>query len=158
MAAEEGLDVGAAAGADRIELGDNFPSADDREVLAAMLYGVKNVGEVPGCIGGADLWHGIRLSDRTRPERQRTRLSVPPDQPPRAGIVNSILLATPEPSMMAVQKEMAVRGMGRVLKAGGVPDDYLKTPHTVFQDGQWGTRGTPPAYTRRWRKSRAVSS
>lgn len=71
---EQGLDVGAAAGADRVKLGDDPPAADDREVLAVMLDGIKDVGEVPGGIGGANLGHQIRLSDIYVPEQRRIRI------------------------------------------------------------------------------------
>jgi hypothetical protein len=46
-------------------------------VLAAMLYRIEDVGEVPGCFGGTNLWHGIRLSDIADP------IGGPPDSPLR---------------------------------------------------------------------------
>jgi hypothetical protein len=70
---QQGLDVGATAGTDRIELSDDPSSADDCEVLAAMLYGIEDVGEIPSCVGGANLGHRIRLSDMLRSERPRIR-------------------------------------------------------------------------------------
>jgi hypothetical protein len=64
VAPQQSLDVCAFAGADGVELRDDLASAHDREVLTSVLYGVEDVGEVPGCIGSAHLRHEIRLSDR----------------------------------------------------------------------------------------------
>ena len=44
-------------------MGNDPSSADNRVVLPSMLYGIEDVGEVPGCVGGTNFWHGIRLSD-----------------------------------------------------------------------------------------------
>jgi hypothetical protein len=60
---EQCLDVSTFAGADGVELGDDFPSTDDREVLTSVLYGVEDVGEVPSRVSSANLWDAIRLSD-----------------------------------------------------------------------------------------------
>ncbi|MDQ1358896.1 MAG: hypothetical protein QOG44_3269 [Acidimicrobiaceae bacterium] len=60
MASKHGLDVTARASADRVEPGDDFAPPYDRESLASMLNSVEDVGEVPGCIGRADLSHEIR--------------------------------------------------------------------------------------------------
>jgi hypothetical protein len=73
VTAEQAFDVGASAGADRLELGHDLSPTDDREVLAAMFYGVEDVGEVSGCVGGTNFRHRIRLSDRERAEQRRTR-------------------------------------------------------------------------------------
>ena len=63
MASKHGLNVSARSRADRVDSGDDFAPPYDREPLAAVLYGVEDVGEVPGRIGRADLGHEIRLSD-----------------------------------------------------------------------------------------------
>jgi hypothetical protein len=63
MASQYGVDFGACAWIDGIELGHDLASAHDRETLASMLYGIEDVREVPRCVGRAHLRHGIRLSD-----------------------------------------------------------------------------------------------
>lgn len=44
----------------------NSPSPPhNREVLASVLHGIEDVGEVPSGVRGADLWHKLKLSDVT---------------------------------------------------------------------------------------------
>jgi hypothetical protein len=64
VTAEQGLDIGAPTGADRVELGDDLAPADDSKALASVLDRVEEVGEVPRGVGRAHLRHAIRLSDR----------------------------------------------------------------------------------------------
>jgi len=63
VSAQEGLHIPAPTDDNRIELGDHLAPANDREVLAAMFHGIKELGEVPSCGRGAHLSHPIRLSD-----------------------------------------------------------------------------------------------
>ena len=65
MALQERLDLGALACFHGVELGYDLAATHDPEVLAAVLDGVEEVGEVPGCVGSAHLRHEIRLSDST---------------------------------------------------------------------------------------------
>lgn len=69
MVPQHPLDVGSLPGADRIEVSDHLPPTDDGEMLAAMLDGVEQIGEVACCIRGTDLRHAIRLSDLGRMRR-----------------------------------------------------------------------------------------
>lgn len=63
MTLQQGLDFGASACVYGIELSHHPSPTHDREVLAPMLYCVEDVGEVPGSLSSAHLWHRIRLSD-----------------------------------------------------------------------------------------------
>lgn len=63
MTLQQGLDFGASARVHGVDLSHHLSPTHDREVLASMLYCVEDVGEVPGSVGGAYLWHRIRLSD-----------------------------------------------------------------------------------------------
>jgi hypothetical protein len=65
VALQERLDLGSPARLHGVELGHDLAAAHDREVLAAVLDGVEEAGEVPGRVGGAHLRHAIRLSDWT---------------------------------------------------------------------------------------------
>jgi hypothetical protein len=63
MSFEEGPHIGAPAQSDRLEVSNDLASPDDGEVLPTVLDGVEEIGEVAGCVSGADLGHEIRLSD-----------------------------------------------------------------------------------------------
>ncbi len=63
MSSEEGPHLGAPPPTDRLEVSDDLASPDDGEVLPTVLDGVEEIGEVAGCVSGADLWH-IRLGHR----------------------------------------------------------------------------------------------
>jgi hypothetical protein len=58
------LDIGASAVGDGLQAGDRPPSAQDRVLLAPVLDGVEEIGEVAGSVGRGHLWHKIRLSDQ----------------------------------------------------------------------------------------------
>ncbi len=62
MSSEEGPHLGAPPPTDRLEVSNDLASPDDGEVLPTVLDGVEEIGEVAGCVRGADLWHEIRLS------------------------------------------------------------------------------------------------
>jgi hypothetical protein len=57
------FDVGARAVRDGLQAGHRTPSSHDRIVLAPVLDGIEEVGEVAGGISCRDFWHEIRLSD-----------------------------------------------------------------------------------------------
>ncbi len=59
MSSEEGPHLGAPAQTDRLEVSNDLASPDDGEVLPTVLDGVEEIGEVAGCVSGADLWHEI---------------------------------------------------------------------------------------------------
>ena len=65
VAAQERFDLDSLTRLGGVELGDDLAAAHDREVLAAVLDGIEQVGEVAGGVGGTDLRHEIRLSDPT---------------------------------------------------------------------------------------------
>lgn len=65
VALQERLDLSALACLHGVELGHDLAAAHDPEVLAAVLDGVEEVGEVPGRVGSAHFRHQIRLSDWT---------------------------------------------------------------------------------------------
>lgn len=63
VAAQERFDLNSLPRPDGVELGDDPAAAHDREVLAAVLDGIEQIGEVAGGVGGTHLTHEIRLSD-----------------------------------------------------------------------------------------------
>ncbi len=63
MSSEQGPHVRAPPQTDRLEVSDDLASPDDGEVLPTVLDGIEEIGEVAGCVSGADFWHVIRLSD-----------------------------------------------------------------------------------------------
>ncbi len=57
VSTQQCFDVRAKTVVHRLELGDGFPSADDGEVLAAMLDRVEEIGEVPSGVRSSDIRH-----------------------------------------------------------------------------------------------------
>jgi integrase/recombinase XerD len=78
---------------DRIQLGHDFASAHDREVLAPVLDGIEDVGEVPCCVGRTHLRHRIRLSDIRRHNVHSVR--------PRGGSEKVVRIADGEAGLSA---------------------------------------------------------
>src|SRR5690606_2650007 len=60
VAAKGGFDVRSPTSARRLELSDGPAAAHDREVLAAVLHRIEEIGEVAGRLGGAHVRHEIR--------------------------------------------------------------------------------------------------
>jgi hypothetical protein len=63
MRTECGFDVGASSVGDGLQARHGAPSAHDGVLLAPVLDGVEEVGEVAGGVGRGHLRHEIRLSD-----------------------------------------------------------------------------------------------
>jgi hypothetical protein len=63
MTAQHRFHVLAEASIHGFEMRDRLSSPDDCEMLAAMLYRVEEISEVPSCVRGRYVRHIIRLSD-----------------------------------------------------------------------------------------------